>query len=485
MLAAQGEGLASICFRTSDIAKTHRRLDRLTLKPEPVAEVESRDAISGAALSWKRTRAATEATRGVRLFFLERDTERPLSARTTGGSIAALDHVVVSTSDPERAAALYGARLGLDMALDRSHPDWGRLMFFRCGDLIVEVTHRPGKEGDASQDRLRGLCWRVADMDATHARLAQAGVDVSEVRNGRKPGTRVMTVRSGTCGVPTLLVQPSVGPTVLTACTASSSHFANDLHVLKPALACYSLLSSEHRAADLAKAKRVLKWQRDPEGMRLRILEAAKQEFAAHGLAGARVDRIAANAGANKRMLYYHVGNKEDLYLAVLEGAYEKIRSEERGLDLEHLDPPEAIERLIDFTWNYFLRNPEFLALLNTENLAKARHLKRSTKVKSMHSPFVEMIRTVVRRGVESGDFRVAVDPVQLYISIAGLCFFYLSNSATLSVIFGRDLLKKEARDERLAHMVALVLAALTGKSTADFGKVEMRGARTPAHQPV
>ena len=95
-------------------------------------------------------------------------------------------------------------------------------------------------------------------------------------------------------------------------------------------------------------------------------------------------------------MLYYHVGNKEDLYLEVLEGAYEKIRAEERGLDLEHLDPPKAIERLIDFTWNYFLRNPEFLALLNTENLAKARHLKRSTKVKTMHSPFVEMIRTVV-----------------------------------------------------------------------------------------
>ena len=144
--------------------------------------------------------------------------------------------------------------------------------------------------------------------------------------------------------------------------------------------------------------------------MRLRILEAAKQEFAAHGLAGARVDRIAANADANKRMLYYHVGNKEDLYLEVLEGAYEKIRAEERTLDLEHLDPPEAIGRLIDFTWNYFLRNPEFLALLNTENLAKAKHLKRSTKVKSMHSPFVEMIRTVVTRGVESGDFRVTVD---------------------------------------------------------------------------
>ena len=211
VLDAQGEGLASICFRTGDIAKMHRRLDRLTLKPEPVADVESRDAVSNDTMSWKRTRAATETTRGVRLFFLELAKERPLSAQTAAGSITAMDHVVVSTSDPERAAALYGARLGLDMALDRSHPDWGRLMFFRCGDVIVEVTHRPGKSADTSQDRLSGICWRVADIDATHARLVQAGVDVSEVRTGRKPGTRVMTVRSGTCGVPTLLVQPSAG----------------------------------------------------------------------------------------------------------------------------------------------------------------------------------------------------------------------------------------------------------------------------------
>jgi AcrR family transcriptional regulator len=232
----------------------------------------------------------------------------------------------------------------------------------------------------------------------------------------------------------------------------------------------------------LAKAKTAGKWQRDPEGMRIRILEAAKKEFAAHGLAGARVDRIAADAGANKRMLYYHVGNKEDLYLAVLEAAYEQIRVEERTLDLEHLAPPAAIERLIEFTWNYFLRNPEFLALLNTENLERARHLKRSDKVKSMHSPFVEMIRTVVLRGVASGDFKVAMDPVQLYISIAALSFFYLSNSATLSVIFGRDLLAKQAKDERLAHMVALILAALTGKSVAEF-LLPKPAARAPARQ--
>src|SRR5579871_2235121 len=254
-----------------------------------------------------------------------------------------------------------------------------------------------------------------------------------------------------------------------------------------PSFACYTRTEGRRLTGlcELTRTKRNQKWQRDPEGMRLRILEAAKEEFAAHGLAGARVDRIAAKAGANKRMLYYHVGKKEELYLTVLEGAYDKIRSEERGLDLEHLDPPEAIRRLIEFTWNYFLRNPEFLSLLQTENLARAKHLKRSTKVKSMHSPFVEMIRTVVRRGVESGDFQVAVDPVQLYISIAGLCFFYLSNSATLSVIFGRDLLAKDAKDERLAHMVGLVLAALTGQSAALFEIAKAPKSRAGVAQAV
>jgi catechol 2,3-dioxygenase-like lactoylglutathione lyase family enzyme len=214
VLAEQGEGLASICFRASDIAKMHRRLDRLTLKPEPVAEVESRDAMTGATLSWKRTRAATGATRGVRLFFLELTKERPLSVRTTAASITALDHVVIATSAPDLAAVIYGARLGLDMALDRSHPEWGRLMFFRCGDLIVEVVHRPGKDAaaDEAHDKLWGLSWRVADIDATRARLASAGIDVSDVRTGRKPGTRVLTVRNGACGIPTLLVERTARP---------------------------------------------------------------------------------------------------------------------------------------------------------------------------------------------------------------------------------------------------------------------------------
>jgi catechol 2,3-dioxygenase-like lactoylglutathione lyase family enzyme len=212
VLAAQGDGLASLCFRTPDIARMHRRLDRLALKPEPIAEAESRDQTTGATLSWRRTRAATEATRGVRLFFLELAKERPRSAATAEAPMTAMDHVVVSTADPERAAALYGARLGLDMALDRSHPDWGRLMFFRCGDLIVEVVQRPGVNLDPAQDKLWGLSWRVADIDATRARLVSAGVDVSDARTGRKPGTRVLTVRNGTCGIPTLLMERTPRP---------------------------------------------------------------------------------------------------------------------------------------------------------------------------------------------------------------------------------------------------------------------------------
>jgi catechol 2,3-dioxygenase-like lactoylglutathione lyase family enzyme len=204
--------LASLCFRVADMSKMHRRLDRVALKPDPVADVESCDAESGKVLHWKRTRAATELTRGVRMFFLELAEERPRSVATGEAPIDGLDHVVVATEDSERAAAFYGARLGLDMALDRSHQDWGQLMFFRCGDLIVEVVRRPVAGGDPAHDRLWGLSWRVGDIDAARARLIAAGVDVSEVRNGRKPGTRVMTVRNGTCGIQTILLERSPKP---------------------------------------------------------------------------------------------------------------------------------------------------------------------------------------------------------------------------------------------------------------------------------
>lgn len=212
LLGDQEGVLASLCFRVADIGKMHRRLERVALRPDPVAEVESSDAVTDAVLHWKRTRAATEMTRGVRMFFLELADERPKSVATDIAPIEGLDHVVVTTEDSERAAALYGARLGLDLALDRSHQDWGQLMFFRCGDLIVEVVRRPVAGGDAAHDRLWGLSWRVADIDATRARLIASGLDVSEVRTGRKPGTRIMSVRNGTCGIQTVLLERSPKP---------------------------------------------------------------------------------------------------------------------------------------------------------------------------------------------------------------------------------------------------------------------------------
>ena len=206
-LAEQGEGLASLCFKIDGIDKFQRRLKRLGLVPEDVAQSGSTNAMDGATLAWKRTRTAVDATHGVRLFFLEPAAERPRSPAVADAPITGLDHVVIETAEPERAAALYGARLGLDMTLDLARPDWGvRLMFFRCGDLVVEIVHRLNEK--VSADSLWGLSWRVADLDAAHARLAASGLDVSEIRTGRRPGTRVFTVHTGSLGVPTLVIQP-------------------------------------------------------------------------------------------------------------------------------------------------------------------------------------------------------------------------------------------------------------------------------------
>ena len=201
---------------------------------------------------------------------------------------------------------------------------------------------------------------------------------------------------------------------------------------------------------------------RDPEKNRGRILGAALEEFSRYGLGGARVDRIAARAGANKRMLYYYFGNKEALFLAVLESRYAHIRQAEQGLRLGDLEPREGMRRLIAFTWNYYLKHPQFLTLLNSENLHRARHLQRSRQIAAMHSPLVAMLRDLLARGVRKGRFRRGVDPVQLYISIAALGYFYLSNRHTLSTIFERDLLSSRSKTERLQHMTALVLGYLS-----------------------
>ena len=200
---------------------------------------------------------------------------------------------------------------------------------------------------------------------------------------------------------------------------------------------------------------------RDADRSQKDILDAALGEFAEHGLGGARMDRIAQRAAVNKRLIYYYFGNKESLFLAVLERAYENIRGQERQLNLAQVEPTEAIRRLIAFTWDYYLAHPEFLTLLNSENLHRARHLKQSAKVQTMNSPLIQTIAEVLDRGSKLRVFRAGVDPVQLYISIAGLSYFYLSNSYTLSTIFDRSLLGAKAKVERLSHMTDLVLGYL------------------------
>ena len=197
---------------------------------------------------------------------------------------------------------------------------------------------------------------------------------------------------------------------------------------------------------------------RDADRSQNIILAAARDEFAELGLGGARMDRIAERAGLNKRLIYYYFEDKEKLFEAVLEQAYLHIREAERELNLLNLKPADAVRRLVEFTWNYYLDHPEFLTLLNSANLHKARHLQGSERVREMNSPLIAMLGEILERGRKEGSFRGGIDPVQLYVSIAALSYFYLSNSFTLSSIFGRDLLAAKARSERLSHMCDVIL---------------------------
>ncbi len=197
---------------------------------------------------------------------------------------------------------------------------------------------------------------------------------------------------------------------------------------------------------------------RDADRSQNTILAAARDEFAEFGLGGARMDRIAERAGLNKRLIYYYFEDKEKLFEAVLEQAYLHIREAERALNLLDLKPADAVRRLVEFTWNYYLDHPEFLTLLNSANLHKARHLQGSERVREMNSPLIAMLGEILERGRKEGSFRGGIDPVQLYVSIAALSYFYLSNSFTLSSIFGRDLLAAKARSERLSHMCDVIL---------------------------
>ena len=198
--------------------------------------------------------------------------------------------------------------------------------------------------------------------------------------------------------------------------------------------------------------------QRDADRSQLAILTAARDEFHELGLGGARVDRIAERAAVDKKLIYYYFENKDKLFQAVLEDTYRGIREAEQKLHLLDMAPAEALRALTTFTWTYYLEHPEFLTLLNSANLHRGRHLEESRRAREMNSPLILTLGQILEHGRVEGQFRGGIDPVQLYISIAALSYFYLSNNHTLSAIFGRNLLSPKARSERLSHITDVIL---------------------------
>jgi AcrR family transcriptional regulator len=205
---------------------------------------------------------------------------------------------------------------------------------------------------------------------------------------------------------------------------------------------------------------------RDPDATRKRILKAAKAEFARKGLGGARIDDIAARAKSNKRMLYHYFGNKEELFRITLEDAYAEIREAEAQLAIEKDDPITALKRLVRFTWSYYLDNPEFITLVNSENLHKARHIKGSKRFNELSRPFVGRMQALLKRGAEQGLFRNDLDPVQVNITIAAIGYYYLTNRFTGAIVFERDLMDKRALEQRLDFNIKTILRVICTPET-------------------
>lgn len=197
---------------------------------------------------------------------------------------------------------------------------------------------------------------------------------------------------------------------------------------------------------------------RDAEQTRKRILDAATVEFARKGLGGARVDAIALRSKSNKRMIYHYFGSKDRLFKEVIEAAYVGIRSAEQKLHLNELEPEEAISTLVRFTWNYYLQHPEFLTLVNSENLHRAKHLKTSEVIHTMSGQFMQMVKQILDDGAAKGVFRDGIDPVQLNITIAAIGYYYLTNRFTGSIVFERDLMAQEHLDARLQFNLDTIL---------------------------
>lgn len=194
---------------------------------------------------------------------------------------------------------------------------------------------------------------------------------------------------------------------------------------------------------------------------RERILDAAIAVFARDGFAGARMDDIGRQASVNKNLIYHYYGSKKRLYRTVLESVYGAMREHQDRLNIETIDPEQGMRRLIAHTFDYFAGTPELLSLINTENLLRAKSLKSSRQIRPLYDPLLAALKTLLQRGTELGVFRTGVDPVDLYISISALGYFYLSNRWTLSHIFATELAAPKRLAQRRAHIVDVIIGYL------------------------
>jgi len=197
---------------------------------------------------------------------------------------------------------------------------------------------------------------------------------------------------------------------------------------------------SINESAQSEKSSARARWKQDPEGVKANILAVALEEFSTNGLSGARMDEIAAKTRTSKRMIYYYFGDKETLYLKALEAAYKKVRHGEEQLDLEHLSPRDALERLVEFTFDHHRNSPAFIRLVMIENIHHGRYLEQSAEIKSLNEAAIAQIERVYRKGVEAGVFRKGLDPLRIHWLISAMSFFNVSNAATFSMLFGPEL---------------------------------------------
>jgi AcrR family transcriptional regulator len=200
-----------------------------------------------------------------------------------------------------------------------------------------------------------------------------------------------------------------------------------------------------------------------PEANRARIVAAAIDEFAARGFKGASMDAIAARTDTTRALINYYFGSKEKLYIAVLERVYAEIREAEGQLDLDHLPPPEAVRRVVEFTYNYYVAHEGFVRLVVAENQARGRHLRKSAAMRGLNRPIIDRLARVVERGQAGGLFRADVDPVEIHKAIAALGMFNVTNQYTFGAIFQRDMGAKGDVARRRAMVADIVLSYLTG----------------------